>query len=151
MRLRLYCVRENSRMGIFLFLIDIISNWAGLAVLFSKQLLYGSQDFFVLLIQFSSILMNIKPLKPMLVHFCHLIITLQELCTIMLYYFVMWRPLPHEYYCHKCQGIFFLLPSSSRFILFLPTVWPFLINETFIILTITFIYKIWHSKLVLIF
>ena len=25
-------------------------NWAGLAVLFSKQLLYGSQDFFVLLI-----------------------------------------------------------------------------------------------------
>ena len=41
-------------------------NWAGLAVLFSRQLLNGSQDFFfILIIQFSLNFLNIKPLRPM--------------------------------------------------------------------------------------
>ena len=49
-------------------------NWAGLAVLFSRQLLNGSQDFFfVLIFSFSFIFLNIKPLRPMPAHFCHLI------------------------------------------------------------------------------
>ena len=53
------------------------SNWAGLAVLISRQLLNGSQDFFfsfniLILIYF----LNIKPLRSMPVHFCHSIFQL---------------------------------------------------------------------------
>ena len=45
-------------------------NWAGLAVLFSRQLLNGSQVFFIILIfQFSLIVLDIKPLIPMPAHF----------------------------------------------------------------------------------
>ena len=45
-------------------------NWAGLAVLFSRQILSGSQDFFFFLIVF--FFSSLKPLLPMPAHFWHL-------------------------------------------------------------------------------
>ena len=44
--------------------------WAGLAVLFSRQILNGSQDFvFSLILEFLFIFLNMKPLRLMPEHF----------------------------------------------------------------------------------
>ena len=52
--------------------------WARLAVLFSRQLLNSSKDFFlVLTFQFSFIFLNRNPFRSMPENFCHLIFKLQ--------------------------------------------------------------------------
>ena len=62
---------------------------AGLVVLFSRQLLNGSKDFFpVLMFCLSFIFLNMKPLRPMPAHFCRLIFQLYVVCIPLLWNFL---------------------------------------------------------------
>ena len=57
-------------------------NWAGLAVLFSRQLLNGTQDFFSFSYFHFLYLFKYKTLRPMPLHFCNLIFQLYVVCLI---------------------------------------------------------------------
>ena len=59
--------------------------WAGLALLFSKQILYNAQDFLFNLITLIFIyFFDIKPLRPMPVHFWHILFLLLALFMLIL-------------------------------------------------------------------